>query len=170
MASVGEQLKAAREAQRLSVHRVAEVTRMRTDQVLAIEAGNHAGFVAPVYLRGFVRAYARFVHLDEAEILSQLERDVGQPAREAEVTGRAGAEETGRDGLGRHLSGVRWQRVGPVLGGVLVALLGFVLLRSSGGGSRGAAGEGTPALYEPAGPDAGEVLALPEIPEAPGPG
>lgn len=163
MATVGEQLKAAREAQRLSVHRVAEVTRMRTDQVLAIEAGNHAGFVAPVYLRGFVRAYARFVHLDETALLSQLEQETGRLPKAAEPArlsdGERGAAP--RDFLSR----VRWQRVGPMMAGVLAALLGFLLLRSSGGGSSNPTGEVPPGLYEPADPGSGAVLPLPEIAE-----
>jgi cytoskeletal protein RodZ len=169
MATVGEQLKAARESQRLSVHRVAEVTRMRTDQVLAIEAGNHTGFVAPVYLRGFVRAYARFVHVDEAAVLSQLDQETGRVVKPKEPVRVAADRESAGvswEGTRRVLGRLRWQRLGPILAGVLIALLGFLLLRPSGSGDRNADGEPAPALYKPAGPGSADLLPLPEGPDS----
>ena len=58
MASVAEQLRAAREAKNLTVSQVAETTKIRGDHIRALEEGNYNVFVAPVYSRGFIRTYA----------------------------------------------------------------------------------------------------------------
>src|SRR6185436_18038695 len=58
MATVGEQLRQAREKQKLTVQNVSEKTKIRTDHISALEEGNFDVFSAPVYIRGFVRSYA----------------------------------------------------------------------------------------------------------------
>ncbi len=79
MATVGEQLKAAREAQRLTVTRVANLTKIRSDHIRAIDAGNYDIFSEPpVYIRGFVRTYAMALKLDPAVILSQLNLELAE--------------------------------------------------------------------------------------------
>ena len=65
MSTVAEQLRAAREAKNLSVEQIAEITKMRSDHVRALEEGNYGAFSAPVYIRGFVRTYSRLLKLDE---------------------------------------------------------------------------------------------------------
>lgn len=164
MATVGEQLKAAREAQRLSVHRVAEVTRMRTDQVLAIEAGNHTTFVAPVYLRGFIRAYARSVHLDEAAVLAQLDQESGRATKPVEPARSPDESEPG-PGWVASLDRLRWGRAGAVVAGIVVALIGFLLVRSWSDGEKGSTIGPPPAVYHPDSLDSGEMLPVPQPPE-----
>jgi cytoskeleton protein RodZ len=78
MATVGEQLKAAREAQRLTVTQVADLTKIRSDHIRAIDQGNYDVFSAPVYIRGFVRTYAMALKLDPAQILAQLNVELAQ--------------------------------------------------------------------------------------------
>ena len=78
MATVGEQLKAAREAQRLTVTQVADITKIRSDHIRAIDAGNYDVFSAPVYIRGFVRTYAMALKLDPAEIIAQLNKELAE--------------------------------------------------------------------------------------------
>ena len=51
---------------------VARLTKLRTDQVLAIEEGRYQVFSAPVYVRGSVKAYAKLVQLDPSELVEQL--------------------------------------------------------------------------------------------------
>ena len=63
MPTVAEQLRAAREAKNLSVNEVAEITKIRTDHIRALEEGNFDIFVAPVYIRGFARTYATLLKL-----------------------------------------------------------------------------------------------------------
>ena len=78
MATVGEQLKAAREAQRLTVTQVADMTKIRSDHIRAIDQGNYDVFSAPVYIRGFVRTYATTLKLDPAVILAQLNAELAE--------------------------------------------------------------------------------------------
>ncbi|MCP5516205.1 MAG: helix-turn-helix domain-containing protein [Verrucomicrobiales bacterium] len=126
---MAEQLKSARESRHLSVHRVAEITRMRADHVQALERGDYRAFVAPVYIRGFVRAYARCVHLDEAAIMTALD---GELASRRESGARPGvpvdADQPRPARLPRVFSG-RWQVLAPVAAGVFAAVGGFFLLR-----------------------------------------
>src|SRR5271157_4856346 len=70
--TVGEQLKQAREAQKLGMHEVVDITKIRGDHLRALEEGNYSVFSAPVYIRGFVRSYATLLKLDTAQILEQL--------------------------------------------------------------------------------------------------
>ena len=76
MATVGEQLKAAREAQKLTVTEVAEMTKIRSDHIRAIDQGNYDVFSAPVYIRGFVRTYAVALKLDPAVIVAHLNQEL----------------------------------------------------------------------------------------------
>jgi cytoskeletal protein RodZ len=74
--TVGEQLKQAREAQKLGIHEIVDLTKIRGDHIRSLEAGNYSVFSAPVYIRGFVRTYASLLHLDTAKILEQLGREL----------------------------------------------------------------------------------------------
>ena len=44
----------------------------------ALEEGNYDAFSAPVYIRGFVRNYAKFLKLESEPIMAQLETELGQ--------------------------------------------------------------------------------------------
>jgi len=81
---VAEQLRAAREAQNLSVHQVAEITKLRTDHVRALEEGNFEVFVAPVYIRGFTRTYAKLLKLDVPQIMQALDGELRQTKKYSE--------------------------------------------------------------------------------------
>ncbi len=90
MPTVGEQLRSAREEQKLAIHQVADWTKIRGDHLRALEEGNYSVFSAPVYIRGFVRTYATLLKLDAPKLLEQLgselagsgqqEPSLGQPA------------------------------------------------------------------------------------------
>jgi cytoskeletal protein RodZ len=95
MPTVGDQLKAAREAQRLTVTQVADMTKIRSDHIRAIDSGNYDVFSAPVYIRGFVRTYATALKLDTNLILAQLNAELAEggaqilPAFQAPTAGGA---------------------------------------------------------------------------------
>jgi cytoskeleton protein RodZ len=78
MSTVAEQLRNARQARNLSLEQVAEITKMRTDQVRALEQGEFEVFSAQVYLRGSVRTYATLLKLDVPVILTALEEELSQ--------------------------------------------------------------------------------------------
>ncbi len=70
--SVGAALRAAREAQGLSVADVAERIKFSVKQLEALEDGKREGPPEGAFLRGFVRSYARTLHLDETPLLASM--------------------------------------------------------------------------------------------------
>src|SRR3954471_5404639 len=85
MATVAEQLREAREAQNLNVYQIAEITKIKTDHIRALESGAYDRFSAPVYIRGFVRTYARSLKMDEAKVVADLEAELGQTEKFREL-------------------------------------------------------------------------------------
>lgn len=71
---VGDELRAAREAQGLSLSDISAQTRVAERHLTTIEAGRFGDLAAPTYAVGFSRAYARAVGLDEAEIAGRVRR------------------------------------------------------------------------------------------------
>ena len=108
MASVGEQLRTAREKQGLSIAQIADRTKMRSDHVRALEEGNFDVFAAPVYVRGFVRSYANLLRLDSARVLRELEAELSHSTRLQESTLLVKPTPTAVDVLMLQLSKVRW--------------------------------------------------------------
>lgn len=84
MPTVAEQLRAAREARNLSINEVAEITKIRTDHIRALEEGNFDVFVAPVYIRGFTRTYATLLKLDVPALIKALDGELGKTERFSE--------------------------------------------------------------------------------------
>ncbi len=60
----GESLKRAREERRITLREIASSTKIGVRFLEYIEADRHGDLPAPVYIRGFVYEYARFVGLD----------------------------------------------------------------------------------------------------------
>ena len=84
MSAVSDQLRQARESQKITVQQVAEVTKIRTDHLRALEEGNFDVFSAPVYIKGFVRSYATMLKLDVPQIMAALEAELGQTQKFSE--------------------------------------------------------------------------------------
>src|SRR5438309_1793039 len=84
MPTVSDQLRHAREAQNLTIHQVAEVTKIRTDHIRALEEGNFDIFSAPVYIKGFVRSYATLLKLDVPPLMAELEEELAQTTKHSE--------------------------------------------------------------------------------------
>ena len=85
MPTVAEQLRRAREEQKLNIYQVAEITKIKTDHIRALESGHYDTFSAPVYIRGFVRTYAKLLKLDESQIIADLETEMGQSQKFREL-------------------------------------------------------------------------------------
>ena len=71
----GQALAAQREAMGWSVEQVADQLKLAVRQVIALEAGDYAALPSPAVTRGFVRAYAKLVKLDNknANLLDGLD-------------------------------------------------------------------------------------------------
>ncbi|QSP94088.1 DUF4115 domain-containing protein [Marinobacter salinisoli] len=80
--SVGQKLKRAREQLGLSETDVANAQHLRTGVIQAIEAGEFKKIDSELFLKGYVRAYARMVGLGADEIISDLDEEL-EPLRAA---------------------------------------------------------------------------------------
>ena len=76
MSTVAEQLRAAREARKLTIEQVADATKIRTDHIRALEQGNFNAFSAIIYIRGSVKNYATVLKLDVPQILAALDAEL----------------------------------------------------------------------------------------------
>jgi cytoskeletal protein RodZ len=74
---VGEQLRAAREKQGLSLEDLASQTRIPRRHLENLEAGDWSQLPAPTYTLGFAKSYAGAVGLDRTEIGDQLRAEMG---------------------------------------------------------------------------------------------
>ncbi len=73
---VGAALREARERLGMSVHDVAERIKFAPKQVETLEANDFAHLPEPAFLRGFVRSYARALHLDEMALIAALPTEI----------------------------------------------------------------------------------------------
>lgn len=80
---VGLQLQAAREALGYSIGDVSQVLKFSPKQIEALEQSDFSLLKGNTFLRGFVRSYARFLHLDDSVLLSQLQQ--AHPVQTLEV-------------------------------------------------------------------------------------
>ncbi|HTH46634.1 MAG TPA: helix-turn-helix transcriptional regulator [Candidatus Limnocylindria bacterium] len=125
MPTVGEQFRAERERQKLTVHQVADATNIKTDHVRALEDSNWSAFAAPVYIRGFARTYARLLKLDAAPLVTALEAELGQTDDYAGPPSLERREKGPLDAIMLLLSRVKWQWVFPVLLVAILLLVGY---------------------------------------------
>ena len=77
MPTVAEQLRQAREQRGWTIEQLADVTKIRTDHIRALEEGNYNVFAAPVYIQGFVRTCATLLKLDVPKLMSDLDEELG---------------------------------------------------------------------------------------------
>jgi len=67
----GDLLQAGRIEMGLSLEDVASRMHLNADIVEAIEANNFSDITAPIFVKGYLRAYAKIVSLDENELIQQ---------------------------------------------------------------------------------------------------
>jgi cytoskeleton protein RodZ len=117
----GALLLEARRAQGLSIGDTARQLKLSVRQVEALERDDYSGFPGPVFVRGFLRNYAKLLRLEEDAVLglAQVPSSSAPPAALDSEAGAPPAQHSMRAGV---LSG----------GVVLVVLLGLVFLLRGG--------------------------------------
>src|SRR6185369_1672746 len=120
MSTVAEQLRQAREARHLTVEQVAEITKIRTDHLRALEQGNFDVFSAPVYIRGFVRSLSTLLKLDVPKIMAELDSELGKTRQFAEPPPLTTHPHGFVDFLMLQFSKVDWQKGVWILGAAVV--------------------------------------------------
>jgi cytoskeleton protein RodZ len=163
MPSVAEQLHQAREARGLTVQQIAEITKIRSDHIRAIEEGNYNVFSAPVYIRGFVRSYCAILKIDVGPLMADLDAELGQTKKFAEPPPLTGRPRGVVDFATLQLSKIAWGRNAIVVGAVIVAILGGLGYWAWGRARKSDPLKGLqPGVYRPAQPGSGETLPLPK--------
>src|SRR3954449_9932311 len=71
LASFGEELRREREIRGISLKEIADATKISKRFLEAIERNDHRTLPAPVFTRGFVREYARYVGLNAEEMVNR---------------------------------------------------------------------------------------------------
>lgn len=147
---------------KLDVYQVAEATKIRTDHIRALEAGEYDVFVAPVYIRGFVRTYATLLKLEVPKVMADLAEELGRTKNFSEPPALTDQPKSWIDAVMLFLSRIDWRVLVGVLGAALVilaAVVGYRLyhtqkttdpLKNLGSG-----------LYQPKGSNAADTLPLP---------
>ncbi len=118
--SLGERFRAAREQRGLTLSEVAEHLRIRSVYLAAIEEENWSALVAPVYTRGFLRTYARYLTLDPEEAVAEYNASQGPAAQPAASQRPSGGGL--RSEAPRSMAVLLW-----IAGAIAVALVAFVV-------------------------------------------
>jgi cytoskeleton protein RodZ len=165
MPTVAEQLRAAREAANLSLHQVAEATKLKVEQIEALESATYDCFPAPVYIRGSIRTYGKLLHLDVPKLMAQLDTEF---ASSKELSGPPPLTQPAGGALDwvmLQLSRLDW-RILAGLGLLVVALI--IAWSLLGPSSRSRKPDPLsnlgPGLYTPRQAHQGEVINLPTNP------
>lgn len=82
---VGQQLRLARENNGISLDDLAQTLKLGKKQLQSLESGDWGKLPGPTFIRGFVRNYARLVHIDAEHLMAQLDRALIKPASNLEV-------------------------------------------------------------------------------------
>ena len=162
MASVAEQLRTAREAQNLTIQQIAGITNVRADHIRAIEEGNYDVFSAPVYIRGFIRSYAKILKLDVPAIIAAVDAELGQTEKFSTPPPLTDQPNTIVDWLTLQLSKIDWRKAVIVLGVLVVLMIGYLIYSSIKNSSR--TPELRPGIYRPGTNRPANTLPLPVTP------
>lgn len=161
MSTVAEQLRAAREAQKLTVQQIADATKIRTDHIHALENGDFSVFSAPIYIRGSVKNYATRLKLDVPQIMAALDDELGRTEKFSEPPPLGEVTRTPLDNFMFLLAKLNLKVVLAAVGVVVVLLIIMLVNTVLKHGKKGSPQTSLPpARYEPANP--GDTLPLPK--------
>ena len=161
MSTVAEQLRVAREASKLTIEAVADLTKIRTDRVRALEAGRFETFSATVYIRGSVKAYAKALKLDEAQLMAALDAELKAIEKFSEPPPLVEAKKTVLDTLILVLAKLNWKIGFAGIGIItLVMVAGLSVLAWKHHQKSDPLKNLPPAIYQPS--SSGDTLPLPK--------
>lgn len=111
MSTVAEQLRTAREANKLTVEQVADLTKIRTDHIRALEEGNFDVFSAQIYIRGSVKNYATMLKMDVPAVLDLLDAELDRTKNFSEPPPLTEQKKTIVDHATLILATVSWKKL-----------------------------------------------------------
>ncbi|MDB6024312.1 MAG: hypothetical protein JWM68_535 [Verrucomicrobiales bacterium] len=118
--TVGEQLRQAREARNLTITQAAEVIKLRTDHIRALEEGDFSVFSAPVYVRGSIRTYANLLKLDAVKLVEQVNAELAQSPQHQEPSFPPSPSRNVLDFVMYQVSKLNWKIALPIILVILV--------------------------------------------------
>lgn len=141
MQTIGEKLEEARKRKGISIREAAETTKIRGDYLQKFEANSFDIDLPPLYIRGFLRSYARYLDLDPDRYVNDynaLLASEGKPVRREnrEVYGRvdfgdaaraADGAEVASSGRSAQEQALMW-KFGLLGGGAIIVLALIILL------------------------------------------
>ena len=133
MPGVGDEFRAAREARHLSLSDVSEQIHIRSVYLQSIEDEDYGAIGAPVYVRGFIRTYARFLSLDPERAVEAFN---GSAGRGGGTTSPATDHGASYAALGRGRRPSAWIWGGIVVAAILVGFVGYNLVSLRMDGAR----------------------------------
>src|SRR5688500_16816658 len=160
MGTLGEKLRDAREGSNRTIKEMCEKTKIRTDHLEALEEGHYEVFSAPVYIRGFVRSYAGALKMNVAEVLGELDQELGKTERFKEHPRLTDEKKGVLDFVMLQLSKINWTVALPLLVLaliLLIAVFGYRIYTHSK--TDDPLKDLGPGMYRP--PAAGETLPVP---------
>lgn len=113
--TLGELLKRERDLKRISLRDLAKMTRVKEHFLAAIEENRHELLPSPIYVKGFLSAYARAIGLNPREILLRYE---GSLRGESVISPEIKSEKKRSRRLGRN-----WMPIWLVSGVIVICLL-----------------------------------------------
>lgn len=142
MQTIGERLEEARKRKGISIREAAESTKIRGDYLQKFEANSFDVDLPSLYVRGFLRSYARYLDLDPDRVVNDFDALGGRESKPArretrEVFGRVDFNEPARSpesGEAAPAGGRSAQdqavmlKYGLLVGGAVVAIVVVILL------------------------------------------
>jgi cytoskeletal protein RodZ len=160
---MGDYLRATRRRRRIGIERAAEETRIRADYLMRMES-DEFDFLAPTYVRGFLKSYCRYLRADPAPLLEEFDRRFG--------LGRFDSQQI--MALERHGQRARPPRkplnswaVAAMLAMSVIVLLAVVGIVSGGNGDGDPDRDGVAAPVEPSASPESTPDEQPEVAETP---
>jgi cytoskeletal protein RodZ len=142
-ASFGEELKRERLLRNVSLEEISAATKISIRLLTALEAGDVSKLPAPVFIRGFIRAYSLHLGLDPIQKTNAYLGDV-----ESSTASPAAPTASKPQGGSRFLRGPR-STAGTIVGGVTAVLLLLGLIANPEHHRPTVARRSRPALVEP---------------------
>lgn len=144
--SIGQRLRQAREAIPASLAEASRATRVRVDFLESMERDSFTFISGRVYVIGMLRSYARWLRLDDTEILAEFNRIYGSPEQPQIVERISTASREARMAAASRPRKPPWLLVGA---GAVVLLVVLLLVSLVGGGNNVAQSPSVPLSPSP---------------------
>lgn len=117
MESFGEYLRREREMRGVTLAEIAQATKISLHALEALEAGRYEDVGAEIFIRGFLRHYARYLGLDPEEVVMRYQESLGPKPNEEKP------ERPEKGWVAIHLPWLKW-----VVAGMAVVMAMLILV------------------------------------------